>query len=219
MSSSPVTRLIVVRHGESMANKQCIFAGHTDVDLTKLGKKQAELVCGFLCSCKYKIDKIYSSDLSRAYNTVFPAAEKLGLEIIKDENLREIYAGKWEGATFESLKENFPESYNTWMTNIQNARCDGGESVGELAVRIKNEIDRIISQNKGKTILIASHGTPIRIMSALWKGVELSDIQNVAWVPNASVSVAEYYNSSVSIPLYGYCDYLENFKTFLPANV
>ena len=123
MSSSPVTRLIVVRHGESMANKQCIFAGHTDVDLTKLGKKQAELVCGFLCSCKYKIDKIYSSDLSRAYNTVFPAAEKLGLEIIKDENLREIYAGKWEGATFESLKENFPESYNTWMTNIQNARC------------------------------------------------------------------------------------------------
>ena len=63
-----MTRIILVRHGQSVANANLIFAGHSDFDLTDFGRAQAELLAKHLHKNE-KIDAIYSSDLKRAYNT------------------------------------------------------------------------------------------------------------------------------------------------------
>ena len=214
-----MTKLILVRHCQSMGNMLKIFTGQTDIDLTELGKKQAELLCGYLES--YNIDKIYSSDLVRAYNTALPTAKKKGIEIIKDKNLREIDAGIWEKMPFDEIEKNYKTQYGTWLGDIGKAACPGGESVFDLKNRIEKEISKIVCENEGKTVMVVSHGTPIRAMFCIWNGIDIKNMSDISWVANASVSVAEYENPKElpKITLYGYCDYLKEYQSTLPANV
>ena len=107
--------------------------------MSETGYLQANCVSEYIVN-NLKIDKIYSSDLIRAYNTVLPEAKALKMEIIKDERLREIKAGLWENQSYEYLIENFGDSYNRWLTDIGNAGCDGGESVQDLKLRIMNRL-------------------------------------------------------------------------------
>ena len=90
-----MTKIIVVRHAQSLANEKGIFIGHMDMDLSELGKKQAELLGKYLLDKAFPIDVIYSSDLSRAMKTAEPTAITHGLEIIPDARLREICGGDW----------------------------------------------------------------------------------------------------------------------------
>lgn len=185
-----MTKLVLIRHGESLGNAELVFLGHTDWDLTETGYKQAELTADFLDDMK--IDVIYSSDLKRAYNTALPVAKRRNMEIITSKELREIYAGKWEGMKFVDIKETYPENHTRWMTDVGNAFCDGGETVFELQQRVKNELDRIARENEGKTVCIATHATPIRTMLCIWNGLAISEAKNFGWVKNASVTIINY---------------------------
>ena len=78
-----MTDLVILRHGYSEGNKEKRFSGQMNVPLDNVGKNQAESVAKFIAD-NFKVDAIYSSDLSRAYDTVKPLADKLGLEIVKD---------------------------------------------------------------------------------------------------------------------------------------
>lgn len=102
------TTLLFVRHGQSIANENGIFAGHLDVPLSELGQKQAVELKDYLLS-RYKIDAIYSSDLSRAYATVLPTAEAIKIPIQKDTALREIDGGKWEGMLQKEIAVEYPQ--------------------------------------------------------------------------------------------------------------
>ena len=79
-------RLIFVRHGQSMGNLNGTFLGWTDLPLSPLGFKQAEKTAQFLSSLN--IDKIYSSDLLRAYETSLALSKKRGNEVIKEKSFR-----------------------------------------------------------------------------------------------------------------------------------
>lgn len=89
-----MTKLLFVRHGESIYNNASKFTGQKDIPLTELGEKQAEVTGKFLWE-NYPIDAVYSSDLSRAVNTAKPLADKLGLPIHTDPRFREIDLGEW----------------------------------------------------------------------------------------------------------------------------
>ena len=101
------TILYIVRHGFSLANAGKVFTGHTNVGLSELGLKQASHITEYFED--KKVDVIYASDLDRAYDTVKGVADNKNLEIIKSKNLREIFAGEWEGKTFSELMEKYPE--------------------------------------------------------------------------------------------------------------
>ena len=135
-----MTRLIITRHGQSIANAQFRFAGHSDFDLSDVGHAQAELAAEYI-SKKFKIDYIYSSDLLRAYNTARPIAEKLNMDIIATQRFREIRAGLWEGLTFAEIAEKFPMEYGVWKDNFSMAKCPEGESAEEVYKRINKRID------------------------------------------------------------------------------
>ena len=109
------TEIYIVRHGESLGNKEKIFLGQTDRDLTKLGYKQAELTAEFLRETK--IDAVYSSSLIRAVNTAKAIANLKGLDVIKCSNLREINAGDWEGRSYENIAEVYPKMWKIWQNS------------------------------------------------------------------------------------------------------
>lgn len=191
-----MTRLIFVRHGQSEANEKGFFAGHTDVTLTPLGLKQAEELKGFILK-NYKIDGVYSSDLTRACQTIQPTAEGLNLPIIKDESLREINGGKWEGLSIEEIAERYPNDYFTWHSDIGLSCCTGGESVKELQKRAIAAVSKIATENSGKTLLICTHGCFLRAMQCYWQDSTLEQMKDVEWVPNASVTEVIYDNGGI----------------------
>ena len=97
------TKILLVRHGQSIGNATKTILGHTDLDLSELGYKQAEVTANELKN--EKIDLIFSSDLKRAYNTALFHAKMRDLEVITSKNLREVYLGAWEGQTINNIIE------------------------------------------------------------------------------------------------------------------
>lgn len=214
-----MTRMIFVRHGQSIGNLEGRFYGHLDGALTDKGVAQAKKAAQYLENMK--IDVAYASDLIRAYETGRIVAEPHGLDVIPERELRELYAGKWENMTLDELPVKFPESVRTWVTDIGNSCPDGGESVRELSVRISRAVWRIAEENDGKTVLIATHATPIRTLACGWFGKSIEEMQSVEWVKNASVSIVNYdtENRTTKVELYDEASFMGDMVTALPKGV
>ena len=102
-----MTRLILIRHGESMANREDVFSGHYDVELEEKGRMQAKCTAAYVTST-YSVDKVYASDLKRAYETGKAVANILGMDVIPKRGLREIDGGQWEKVPFAELPCPYP---------------------------------------------------------------------------------------------------------------
>ncbi len=202
-----MTRLIIIRHGQSEANAQSIFAGHSDFDLTDLGRHQAELSADYLFQ-REKIAVIYSSDLLRAYNTALPISKKFGLPIIKNTTLREIFAGLWEAQTVDCIKETYPEDFKCWKENYSAVRCTGGEAIYEVYERTVPEICRIAKENDGKTVLIATHATVTRGFNAYALGYGSHESGNSPQVVNAGISIYDMDGDKVIKGKYNITEHL-----------
>lgn len=207
------TKLLIIRHGQSLGNMEKKFLGHTDWDLSPLGYEQAKELTEYLEN--EKIDKVYASDLMRAYHTVSGIAKQRGLEVIKDSRLREINAGKWEGKLYDSLYADFSEDYSLWKTDIGNSRCTGGELVAELQNRIVAAVLDIAGKNPEKTVCIGTHATPIRVLCSYIKKLPAGEIQSVPWVRNASITTVVCENENMRIEKMGDDTFLGKSKTVI----
>ena len=213
-----MTTLIFVRHGLSEANLAQIFTGQVEAELTPLGKEQAMRTAEYLR--EYPIDLIYASDLRRAVQTAEPTASMHGLEIVTDPLLREISAGEWEGQPYEVLRTRYPRSYALWLEDVGHAQPDGGERAVGLAGRVIAETDRIVRANRGACIAVFSHATPLRAMGCRWFGYPPDEMSRIRWVPNASVSIAEYYDDgSIQVLQFGYDGHQGGLSTTIPKGL
>lgn len=166
------TRLYIVRHGQTFWNMNNRVQGINDTELTDLGIRQAQLLAERLKD--EKIDCIYSSDLTRAYKTAEIIAKKFDLDVSKIPELREIAFGVWEGLTVDEINSLYQETYKLWRTNPEKAIIEGAESLKEVQSRILRGTYNLIEQNKGKNILLVSHGTSIKVLILGLLGIDLS---------------------------------------------
>lgn len=213
-----MTTLLLIRHGQSMTNLDKTFTGQYDAALTELGREQAEHAADYIVA-NYKVDKIYASDLKRAFDTGAAVAKRIHMEIIPDKNLREIHGGQWHNMKYTQIAEQFPKEYHAWMHDIGTLTCPDGESVGELNERCMAEFRKIAEENRGQTVVIATHATPIRVLQTLCEGKTLREMNAVPWVSNASVTVAEYENGEFRLKLIGEDSYLGQMKTQMPKGI
>ena len=211
------TTLILVRHGYSVSNDQKYFTGNLDIHLTELGKRQAEKCAEYLKD--FPIEFIYSSDLSRAMDTARPISRLLNLPVHPDSSLREINAGEWEGVPFTELEKRFPASYRTWKENIGLAECDGGESAKAFSERNIKGVSAIADRHPGKTVLITTHATPIRVLCTVANRLPIEKMAEIPWVSNASINIFEYDSGSFSLIKKDVTSHLGDMKTGLPKNV
>lgn len=205
------TKIIIVRHGESLGNKEKYLLGHTDLDMSQLGYRQAASTASYLA--EEKIDVIYSSDLIRAYNTAKPHAELRGLQIIKDEKLREVQLGDWEGKHISYILENYKDEYETYKAKTFGTYTfpKGGDSVEEAGVRFFDEIMSIASENTGKTVLVVTHAAVLRSFYAKISGIEPRDVAaELPFATNASVSLVEYDGERLVPRLYSFDEHLRD---------
>ena len=207
-----MTRLILVRHGQSLANAKMTFAGHADFDLSELGHAQAALLADHLAKHE-SITAIYSSDLLRAYHTAAPVARRLSLPIVKDELLREIYAGAWDGRTFDEIKESFPDDCRTWYEDLSHARPTNGESIPEVSARIVPRILSICRRHDGETILITTHATVVRAFHAYALGHPDGDLGSERFCGNAAMNFYEIEGDSARELRYDCSEHLGDLAT------
>lgn len=212
-----MTTFIIVRHGESEANKMKIFTGVSQYNLSELGHRQAEVTANFIKDT-YKIDCIYASPLPRAYQTAEHTAQKLGLPITIEENLREIDGGKWDGMLFDKLGEDYPEEYYKWKNDIGSSKCPDGESAVDVTNRARLAFLKIAKAEPNKTVAVFSHAMLIRCAEAIFKNAPVSELQNLPWVSNSSVTIATYdEKDGFKLIQRDINDHLADMKTQLPA--
>lgn len=207
----------LIRHGQSATNLAAQFTGQLDVPLSELGQQQAQKVGEYFLGVH--IDKIYSSDLCRAMDTVVLLAKTHRVPLEKVREFREIYAGDWQGMRFDDIKATYPDEYAVWMNDIGNCICTNGESVQELLDRVLGKLREIAALHDGETVVIATHATPIRALLAYLQDGNLNNMNRVQWVPNASITKLIYQNGVFTPVQIGDVSHLEGMLTTLKGNV
>lgn len=203
------TKIIIVRHGQSIGNATKTVLGHTDLDLSELGYKQAEVTANELKN--EKIDLIVSSDLKRAYNTALSHAKMHNLEVIPNKMLREVYLGAWEGQKTADIMEKWGREAieKDWLGNFGCFTFPEGESIMDAGRRFYNEIYRISAENEGKTILVATHAAVLRAFWSIISDIAPQDIvEKLPFASNASYSICYYENGKIIPSKYSIDDHL-----------
>ena len=185
------TKLIFVRHGQSLGNAAHILLGHTDLDLSELGYRQAELACAALGD--EPVDFVYSSSLMRAYNTALPFARRRGLSVISDSGFIEMYLGDWENASTVSLREKKDPLFEEFCFRFATFKAPNGESSTELGERIYTHTLEVARRHIGKTVLVGCHAAAIRTLFAKILGYTPTQLsEELPFPTNASFSVCEF---------------------------
>lgn len=202
-----MTRLLLIRHGYSSGNKDRRFSGQIDLPLSAEGIEQAERVCNYIQE-NYTVDAIYSSDLERAIDTVKPLAEVLSLPISTHRELREINEGIWQGVLMTEVEAKWPEEYAFYKANLGLHQFEGGECYTSMLARLLPMIDKIVADNKDKTVVIGTHGAVVRGLLSVWQGIPLERLLEVPRVPNGTVTEVEIDGDDVRIVKLGFADFL-----------
>ena len=208
------TKIILLRHGESLGNAIRAYLGHTDLDLSPLGYSQAEYTAEFFG--EYKVDAIYSSPLIRAYHTAEPHARRRNMPITVLEGVKEIYLGDWEGLTHDKIMEGWEKEFcEGWRKNFGTFTPPAGESIISLGERIFEAILALARENRGKTVLVATHAAAIRSFWGKISGISPEELNDrVPFPANCSFSVV-YYDGDTLIPgEYSFLEHLEGNKYF-----
>ena len=182
-------KIYITRHGKTDWNVEGRMQGSKNSNLTEEGKKEALNLRNSLESTK--IDYIYTSPLSRAYDTalIIKGDKDIPLEIC--ENLKEMNFGVWEGMYNDDvLKDYKDEHYKFWNEPHLYIPTDG-ETFDELIKRVKITLDDIVDKNKGENILLVTHAIVIKAIYAIIKGYELKDFWNPPFIKNTCVTILE----------------------------
>lgn len=187
---SEVTRILLVRHGQSRGNAERRFGGHTATPLSALGHAQAEATARALAS--ENISAIYSSDLLRAAQTAEPLARETGLSINHSEAFRERSVGVMEGLTFEEAAAAHPEEYAALLRRDFEHVLAGGESYRQLLDRASARLDLAVEQNHGGTVAVFSHTGTISILILHLMGALDSPELKPVWISSSNCGVTRF---------------------------
>lgn len=173
---STITKLLLVRHGETSWNAEGKMQGQLDTDLNAVGRLQAEAAAKWLGQQDFRgeIDMIYSSDLRRAFDTASAIGNALGVPIVMDPRLRETNLGVWQGSTWDEVIITFREQVHRWKTDASYAMPEG-ESVRERFYRVSSALHQIALAHPGRTVIIVSHGGAVDDAGRLAQGVPFSE--------------------------------------------
>jgi probable phosphoglycerate mutase len=164
------TRVLLIRHGETVLSAEDRFAGSTDVELSDEGRRQARALDERLAS--RKIAAVYASPMHRTVETARLAIRSHGLEPIVEPGLREIDHGRWEGLTRKEVEQRFGNEYATWELDPFTFAPEGGEAGIAVMARALPVVRAIVERHAGSTVAVVSHKATIRLVLASLLGID-----------------------------------------------
>jgi alpha-ribazole phosphatase len=178
----------LIRHGETSWNKDNRIQGWTDISLSELGLKQAEVLAHALK--QIPVQQVYSSDLARAYQTALAYQQLSGHQIVLDQDLREIHFGSWEGKTWQEIITENKDEYGSGLYDNPDSRTHMGESMNMFKARASLHFKNIVQKHPNDNVLIFTHGGNIRMILLDLLNQEI-DFKHHIQIDNASVTVIE----------------------------
>ncbi len=192
-----MTHLLIIRHAESALNEQNRIQGHRDSGLTFKGLYQAQRLA--MKIRKMKIDKIYSSDLGRAYATTLEIVRHTKLPIVRDPLLREIHLGDWEGMTPEEVDKLYDKGYQKWLKKPSATKIPNSEGLGRFRKRVTSRVKTIVHANRGKTVLIVTHGGVITALLSDWLKADFDHLLLNLQIDNTSITIVDETDKRVRL--------------------
>ena len=179
----------LVRHGETLWNRERRFQGHQDIPLSEKGRDEARACAEHLRDRHF--DALYSSDLLRASETASIAFAKHNLSIQKDVRFRERHMGVLQGHTRDEIPQLFPSAWAAFNENSPDCEVEGGgESIAMVRTRFFEGLGMIFEEWKGKRVAVVSHGGVARVCIRHLLGVR-DDVPSRFPVPNLAIQVFE----------------------------
>jgi alpha-ribazole phosphatase len=203
------TTLILIRHGETPYNRDRRYQGHRDTLLTRKGKRQTKEITIRLKN--EPLDAIYSSDLKRTRYTAKVVNRYHFLKINILPELREIDFGDWEGKTHDEIQREWKGLLAKWEKGPSKIKIPRGESIKDLAERVRSTIEKIIGNHPDQRIAIVTHGGPIRIILMDALGLGLDDWWKTI-TSNGGISIIEYQSNKGKVLLQNDTSHLEISK-------
>src|SRR5258706_9615965 len=163
--------LLIVRHGESVANAEGRMQGQRDYPLSAIGEEQAARLGRFLCAAGFCFDAAYTSPLTRARSTAKALTSALGLpEAELAPELAELHAGSLQGLTRDEIAERFPGFLQRGVTELGDFSEYGGESYADVQLRVRSLVERWQLQHRGdahRVLAVAHGGTNFHLVKVL----------------------------------------------------
>ncbi len=181
-------RIHLIRHGETEWNRDGRWQGHADVPLNAAGRDQAARLARRLADDGIRFDRLYASDLRRAWETAAEIGAVFGLRPLPVTALREIDLGVWSGKTRAEIVTAFPEEWAR-VQKEEDIPRGGGETYSALLQRVVAWLEEAARTNAGRSVCAVTHGGCIR--AALLHALDLSwaDRAQLPVIGNASVTV------------------------------
>ena len=172
-----MTRLILIRHGETDWNAQGRWQGHTDVPLNQNGHEQSRQLVADLED--YPIDAIYTSDLRRARETARLLSQNKGIAIQADPRLREINLGVWEGLTRQEIEKSYLKELEERRKDQFNVAAPEGETGAQVQQRSLAAIRDILSRHPTGSVAIVAHGYTLAVVRAYFSSTPFERVREL----------------------------------------
>lgn len=156
------TEIILIRHGETDWNSQQRMQGHSNSDLSEVGRGQIQALGELMKNVSF--DHIYSSDSLRTSQTAEAITQYSGHTLQFDQRIREKNLGVFEGLTSTEAKERHPEIYRLFKTAGANYVIDEGESTQQLLERALEFIEEIRLRHPQERVVMVTHGGVVRVL-------------------------------------------------------
>jgi len=164
--------------------------GQSNSDLTPLGEKQAVALGKRMKDIE--LDGIYSSSAPRALQTALLIRGNRPLDIIQEDDLREMYLGSWQGRLTSEVEMEDPEMTDNFWHHPEKYIRDDAESYLQLKERAGKKIEEIAAGNKNKSILVVTHGVVMKALRSYFQNQPISEIANYPKSPmSTSLSIVE----------------------------
>ena len=155
-------QIILVRHGETMANKAQLVLGTSDVPLTELGRGQAKAAAQKISLMEPSPTILFSSPYQRAKETAGYISNVIGLDPIFMDGLKEMNSGEMEGIKASEMDDKYPEYMKNWRRDHSTARPPGGETLEEVHSRAWKSILNIFNEYDEPVVVVVAHLFPIQ---------------------------------------------------------
>ena len=189
-----VTHLL--RHGQTEHTPERRYSGRNDLPLSRTGRAEAEAAAAR--AGQLGIDVVVSSPIRRTRETAETVAAALHVPVELDDDLVELDFGDMEGLTLDEALAAHPLAVRRFTTDVT-VKAPGGESVADVSARVARVRRRILDRHAGRTVLVVSHVTPIKLLLAAGLGagddvvhrvyLQAASLCTVAWSSDGRTSV------------------------------
>jgi len=193
-----MTKIYLIRHGQTEWNKTQTFRGRTDILLNERGHKEAEAI---LVALKNRdISAVYTSPLRRSIETAKPIAEFFNVEIVRVKGLIDINYGDWQGLEIDDVKERYKDQYNKWEKEPNLIRFPNGETLDEVRERSFFAFKDIARENTDKSIVVIPHRVINKVILCALLGLDNSHFWEIKQ-DTGCINLVEYSNGRFVLSL------------------